>query len=447
MATPSSTSQAGSAADSSATSATSAPSGPEEIRNLPAVIPPRVNPRERGEDWLGRVMRALFGWKPGSLRADLEVVLADGATSESGFSPEERTMLSNILKLRGSRVEDVMMPRADIIAVNKDVPLGELVKVFKDAAHSRLVVYDDTLDDSIGMVHIRDLIAFMTTHAAVSPDDIAGDAAAPAENQKTFPAGLDLSRIDLSMSLAKADIVRNMLFVPPSMPAVDLLAKMQATHVHLALVIDEYGGTDGLVSIEDLVEMIVGDISDEHDEDEPSTIIRQADGAFLADARTELDEVASVIGPDFDVGDAAEDADTLGGYLVMKAGHLPVRGELVRGPLGFEIEVLDSDPRRVKRVRIFRSKRADWVRKERAAAPSGESADARDASAGGGPSGKTGIQKAETGKTDAGKTDTGKADTSKTETGKTETGKTEAGKTETGPAGGAATTPESDGAA
>lgn len=437
MATPSSTSQAGSAADSSATSA---PSGPEEIRNLPAVIPPRASPRERGEDWLGRVMRALFGWKPGSLRADLEVVLADGATSESGFSPEERTMLSNILKLRGSRVEDVMMPRADIVAVNKDVSLGELVKVFKDAAHSRLVVYDDTLDDSIGMVHIRDLIAFMTAHAAVSADDHAGDAAA--ESQKAFPAGLDLSRIDLSLPLAKADIVRNMLFVPPSMPAVDLLAKMQATHVHLALVIDEYGGTDGLVSIEDLVEMIVGDISDEHDEDEPSTITRQADGAFLADARTELDEVAAVIGPDFDVGDAAEDADTLGGYLVMKAGHLPVRGELVRGPLGFEIEVLDSDPRRVKRVRIFRSKRADWVRKERAAAPSGESADARDASPGGGPSGKTGIQKAETGKTDAGKTDSGKADTSKTETGKTETGKTE-----TGPAGGVATAPESDGAA
>ncbi|HTK13611.1 MAG TPA: hemolysin family protein [Xanthobacteraceae bacterium] len=442
MATPSSTPQAGSAADSSATSA---PGGPDEIRNLPAVIPPRVNPRERGEDWLGRVMRALFGWKPGSLRADLEVVLADGATSESGFSPEERTMLSNILKLRGSRVEDVMMPRADIIAVNKDVSLGELVKVFKDAAHSRLVVYDDTLDDSIGMVHIRDLIAFMTTHA-VAPDAPPHDATAPVESQKTFAAGLDLSRIDLSMPLAKTDIVRNMLFVPPSMPAVDLLAKMQATHVHLALVIDEYGGTDGLVSIEDLVEMIVGDISDEHDEEEPSTITRQADGAFLADARTELEEVASVIGPDFDVGDAAEDADTLGGYLVMKAGHLPVRGELVRGPLGFEIEVLDSDPRRVKRVRIFRSKRADWVREERsrgqersderAPAPPGESAEARDAAAAGEASGK-GTEKTGPDKIEAGKP----------EVGKTEAGKTESEKTEIGTAGGGATAPERDGAA
>jgi CBS domain containing-hemolysin-like protein len=147
-----------------------------------------------------------------------------------------------------------------------------------------------------------------------------------------------------------------MLFVPPSMPAVDLLAKMQATRIHLALVVDEYGGTDGLVSMEDIVEQIVGDIADEHDEDEQPSIVRQYDGSFIVDARASLEEVSASVGAEFDLGDAVkEEIDTIGGYLMAQAGRLPLRGELVAGPQGFEIEVLDSDPRRIKRVRIHRN--------------------------------------------------------------------------------------------
>jgi CBS domain containing-hemolysin-like protein len=324
-------------------------------QTLPAVIAAKPQARTNGDDWITRVLRAVFGWKPGSLRADLEVVLAEGAPGETGFSPEERAMLRNILTLRARRIEDVMVPRADIIAVQKDLSLGELVKVFENAGHSRLVVYDETLDDSIGMVHIRDLIAFITARAAVDPQENAARA-------KPLAAALDLGAIDLSASLADVKIMRTMLFVPPSMRAIDLLAKMQATRIHLALVIDEYGGADGLVSIEDIVELIVGDIADEHDEDEAPGIVRQADSSFVADARTSLEDVTATVGEDFDVGNATEDADTLGGYLVIKAGHVPVRGELVKGPPGYEIEVIDADPRRVKRARIFRSKRADRLR-------------------------------------------------------------------------------------
>jgi CBS domain containing-hemolysin-like protein len=210
-------------------------------------------------------------------------------------------------------------------------------------------VYNDTLDDPIGMVHIRDLIAFMTARAAVDPEK-------PAKRKKPRPAGLDLGAIDLGLPLSAAKIVRTMLFVPPSMPAVDLLAKMQATRIHLALVVDEYGGTDGLVSMEDIVEQIVGDIADEHDEHEQSSVVRQYDGSFVADARASLDDVNAAVGAQFDLGETVkEEIDTIGGYLMAQAGRLPLRGELVAGPEGFEIEVLDADPRRIKRVRIHRN--------------------------------------------------------------------------------------------
>jgi hypothetical protein len=179
----------------------------------------------------------------------------------------------------------------------------------------------------------------------------------PPANQEELPAAdLDLAKINLSMPLTAAKIVREILYAPPSMPALDLLAKMQATRIHLALIIDEYGGSDGLVSIEDLVELIVGDIADEHDEAETPAVTRQSDGSFLATGRASLDDVRAMIGEEFDVGEAAQDVDTLGGYLVMRAGHVPVRGELVPGPASFEAEVLDADPRRVKRVKIYRSK-------------------------------------------------------------------------------------------
>jgi CBS domain containing-hemolysin-like protein len=167
------------------------------------------------------------------------------------------------------------------------------------------------------------------------------------------------------MPLADANIIRKLLFVPPSMRAIDLLAQMQASRIHLALVVDEYGGTDGLVSIEDIVEQIVGEIDDEHDSDEPPAIIRQADNSFIADARASLDDVRSVIGEDFVTGEAGEEVETLGGYLVTHVGRLPVRGEVISGPGNFEIEVLDADPRRVKRLRIAARKERPPVRTQR----------------------------------------------------------------------------------
>jgi CBS domain containing-hemolysin-like protein len=176
------------------------------------------------------------------------------------------------------------------------------------------------------------------------------------ERDLPHQADLNFGNVDLAMPLSAAKIVREILYAPPSMPVLDLLAKMQATRIHLALIIDEYGGTDGLVSMEDLVELIVGDIADEHDEREMPAVTRQNDGSFLANGRASLDDVRAVIGDEFDVGDAAQEVDTLGGYLVIRAGHVPVRGELVPGPETFEAEVLDADPRRVKRARIYRRK-------------------------------------------------------------------------------------------
>src|SRR5712691_6843219 len=318
-----------------------------EIKNLPVPVPPAGEPADQNERWFARILRAVFGWKTGSIRSDLKVVLEASAPGDTGFSPEESAMLKNILGLRERRTADVMVPRADIVAVQEDIALGELVKVFETAAHSRLVVYKDTLDDPTGMVHIRDLVAFMAARATV-------DAEANTRRKRPLPAGLDLRALDLAMALSAAKILRPILFVPPSMPAIDLLAKMQATRIHLALVIDEYGGTDGLVSIEDLVELIVGDIEDEHDEASEHRVIRQADGSFIADARVSLDDVVAAVGAEFDVREATEEVDTLGGYLATRIGRLPVRGELVPGPGPFEIEVLDADPRRVKRVRIHR---------------------------------------------------------------------------------------------
>jgi CBS domain containing-hemolysin-like protein len=304
-------------------------------------------------------LRTLFGWKSNTMRADLKDILDAMSPGESGFSPEESRMLKNILGLRERRVGDVMIPRADIVAVQQDIQLGELVRVFEGASHSRLVVYNDTLDDPVGMVHIRDLIAFMTARAAVDPEK-------NAKRKKPLPAGLDLKAVNLGVPLSGTKIVREILFVPPSMRVIDLLARMQATRIHLALVVDEYGGTDGLASIEDIVEQIVGEIADEHDEDETPAVTQQPDGSFIADARATIEDVVGTVGNDFDVGEAAEEVDTIGGYLVTRAGRLPVRGEIVPGPDLFEFEVLDADPRRVKRVRITRLKeRRDRQREAR----------------------------------------------------------------------------------
>jgi CBS domain containing-hemolysin-like protein len=343
-----------------------------ETRNLPVPLPPQPQPgpSENGSDnWMQRTLRILFRWKAGTVRADLKSLLERGPPGEMGFSPEEGAMLKNILALRERRIEDVLLPRADIVAVQQDISLGELVRVFESAGHSRLVVYNDTLDDPVGMVHIRDLIAFMAAQVSASPTSTP-------KHRRPLSAGINLKAIDLTMPLSATGIVRTILFVPPSMPAMDLLAKMQATRIHLALVIDEYGGTDGLVSMEDIVEEIVGEIADEHDVDEPLGVVQQADGSFIADARAGLEDVAAAIGGDFDVREHLREIDTLGGYLVTKVGHVPVRGELVPGPPGFEVEVLDADPRRVKRAKIYRStnRRLTRVRDGRRRADDSETA-------------------------------------------------------------------------
>src|SRR5437762_568339 len=252
--------------------------GAPQSGNLPVPVHEGEVLRPAHASWLARAIRTLFGWRSDSLRANLQVVLETSSPGETSFSPAERTMLRNILYLRERRIADIMIPRADIVAVRQDISLGELMKLFESAGHSRLVVYGETLDEPEGMVHIRDLVVYMAQRARVEPK-------ATARRKKPLPAGLDLRAINLATTLAEAQIVRKLLFVPPSMPAVDLLAQMQATRIHLALVVDEYGGTDGLVSIEDLVEQIVGDIDDEHDSDEPPETVQHADDPIAADPR------------------------------------------------------------------------------------------------------------------------------------------------------------------
>lgn len=299
-------------------------------------------------------LRGLVGFRAhASLREDLQDVLDEAGSDGADLRPEERAMLRNILGLREVKVVDVMVPRADIVAVEESITLGDLLKQFRENGHSRLPIYRDSLDDPLGMIHIRDLIAYIITGAPLKRT--------PSGRRMRATQDLDLGKIDLTTPLSASKLKRPVLFVPPSMPALDLLSKMQASRMHIALVIDEYGGTDGLVSIEDLVEVIVGDIEDEHDENEV-VIQPMSDGeGWNASARASLEDVREAVGPEFELSideEAAEEVDTLGGLLVWLAGRVPVRGELLAGPGGYEFEVLDADPRRVKRVRIRRTREA-----------------------------------------------------------------------------------------
>ena len=301
-----------------------------------------------GESLIDRIRTALGLRSQPSIREDLADALEDnGANQDSSFSPEERALLKNILSLRGKRVDDVMVPRADIVAVPLDIALADLLTVFQTAGHSRLPVYGETLDDPRGMVHIRDFVAWIASRAAI--------AARKGRKTKAEPE-LALGAIALSTTLSSVKaLVRNVLFVPASMPAMDLLAKMQTTRTQLALVIDEYGGTDGLVSMEDIVEIILGDIEDEHDEADAQMIVPTGPGVYTADARADLEDVSRTIGVKVDPAEFEADVDTLGGWLVTLAGRVPVRGEIVPGPGELEFEILDADPRKVKRVRIHMS--------------------------------------------------------------------------------------------
>jgi CBS domain containing-hemolysin-like protein len=301
----------------------------------------RENGREEG--WLERLIGRFSGRHRDSTRDDLEEVLAE-ATEQGDLSPRERLMLKNVLGFHRVRISDVMVPRADIVAVSADMTLGSVLALFRTAGHSRLPAYGETLDEPLGMVHIRDFVDHLASGGTgASVEDASADDA-PREN---------LAGIDLGRTLASANILRPVLFVPRSMPAIDLLARMQASRTHMALVIDEYGGTDGLVSIEDLVETVVGDIEDEHDETE-HMIVPEEGGTYLADARASLEEVSEALGEDLGLAVAHDEVDTLGGFIVTRVGRVPTRGELVAGPGEMEFEVLDADPRRLKRVRIRR---------------------------------------------------------------------------------------------
>jgi CBS domain containing-hemolysin-like protein len=292
------------------------------------------------EGWLDRLMHRFSLRARESIREDLEDALSE-PVEDADFSPEERAMLKNVLGFHRLRVSDVMVPRADIVAVASDTSLGELLSLFRTAGHSRLPVFGETLDDPQGMVHIRDFLDLIAARAEAAEGD--GGTASPP----------NLGVVDLAEPLASASILRPVLFAPPSMHAIDLLVRMQAKRTHIALVIDEYGGTEGLVSIEDLVEMVVGDIEDEHD-DPGSQMIVPEGTTLVADARASLEDVSTALDIDLAEGDLADEIDTLGGLIVTLAGRVPTRGEVIAGPGGLEFEVVDADPRRLKRVRIHR---------------------------------------------------------------------------------------------
>ena len=263
----------------------------------------------------------LFGEESeATLREEIEEAIEshEGEVPAVGdLSPIERQMLRNLLHFGESTVADIAVPRGDIIAVDSEISFEELVAAFVEAQHRRLPVYQESLDQVIGMVHVKDVFTVQMT-GAEPPADI-------------------------------ATLLRKPLYVPESMGVLDLLARMRAERVHLAIVVDEFGGTEGLVTIEDVVEEIVGEIEDEHDEAAPGMLIPIEDGIWDADARAELDEVAITID-----GRLAteEDVDTLGGLATVLAGHVPQQGEIVEHPSGWRLEVTESDSRRVTRLRL-----------------------------------------------------------------------------------------------
>jgi len=276
---------------------------------------------DAGSFWSG-LRTFLFGSDgEATLRDQIEEAIEsyEGEAPKVGdLSPVERQMLRNLLHFGESTVGDIAVPRGDIIAVPSTIGFDDLIAAFAEAEHSRLPVFEGSLDTVIGMVHVKDVFRLKVTGAPPPPD--------------------------------LTSLLRVPLFVPESMGVLDLLARMRAQRVHLAIVVDEFGGTEGLVTIEDVVEEIVGDIEDEHDEEMPGMLIPLEDGMWDADARAELEEVAETI--DKRLGEVEEDVDTLGGLAFVLAGHVPKRGEIVEHPSGWRLEVTDSDARRVNRLRL-----------------------------------------------------------------------------------------------
>jgi CBS domain containing-hemolysin-like protein len=258
-----------------------------------------------------------------TLREEIEDAIDEAEESEGGhpvagdLSPAERQMLRNLLHFGEQTAGDICVTRGDIVAVPSDISFADLVRAFADAGHSRLPVYGESLDEVIGMVHIKDVFV---ANVGGGPDRSLGA------------------------------LLREPLFVPESMGVIELLARMRADRVHLAIVVDEFGGTEGLVTIEDVVEEIVGDIEDEHDEAEAGMLTMLDDGLWEADARIELEDLAEAV--DSRLSSDDDEVDTLGGLMFLLAGHIPAKGECLTHPSGWKLEAVDSDPRRIIRVRL-----------------------------------------------------------------------------------------------
>lgn len=328
-------------------------------------------------NWLAK-LKAKFGMATPSVRDTLAFALRTPAEEDDTINDEERAMMLRMLRFGSSRVEDVMVPRADIIACDEDDTIFELLKKFQEAGVSRIPLFRDTLDDPRGMVHIKDLFHWLLLEDQTcakasekannrpkkngksgkdtkSADDATGEASAESTDKALLAATADLivqNQKDLIRPISIAKIRREILYVPPSMPAMNLLIRMQSTRIHMALVVDEYGGTDGLVTIEDLVEQIVGEIEDEHDEEEAVHIVKDPKLGLVAAARTPIEDLEEHLGQKLLTADEEEDIDTLGGLVFTTVGRVPARGELVLHSSGFEFEVLDADARRVKTLKI-----------------------------------------------------------------------------------------------
>lgn len=272
--------------------------------------------------------------RTGDAEEAVAAALEDQRTETIGGA--QRDMIMNAARFDRLRVLDVMTPRAQIMALEIDATLGEAARAFTESAHSRLPLYRDTLDDPLGFIHVKDILNL------IAPDENGQTKAKP--DEQILPK-----------------LKRDILFVPGAMRLPALLLKMQTSHIHLALVVDEYGGTDGIVSIEDVVEQIVGEIEDEHDE-EASFVQAKGLGVFEADARANVEEVERALGVSLALGEEEADFDTAAGLVAALAGRLPQRGEVLAHPAGFEFEVLDADPRRVKRLRIRPSAKGEGAK-------------------------------------------------------------------------------------
>ena len=315
---------------------------------LVTVSAPADDAKSSAQGWLSALRSRLGLQGAPTLRDTIEGALKQEAASDSAFSAEERQMMLRMLRFGALRVVDIMVPRADIIALEETEPLSEMLRTFEEGGISRIPMFAETLDDPRGMIHIKDVLHWLMEEGGVKSAGapVAGDA-------PPSPRHWNLSAIDLTRPITVAKVRRPVLYVPPSMPAMNLLLRMQTTRIHMALVVDEYGGTDGLVTIEDLVEQVVGEIEDEHDEAEVAPITRDAKGVMTALARTPVTDLEEVLGRKVVTAEEAEEVDTLGGLVFAILGRVPVRGEIVRhAHSGIEFEVLDADPRRVKKLRI-----------------------------------------------------------------------------------------------